>query len=149
MRVLLLSYGFKLEEEALVQVVQRIAYLLIFLVMLLMASHMTGMANKAVQTIRRYMIIPSAWYTFSKLGIAIYNVVVSHKRQSLFWQTLRLVSFSDALASFLTLERVMLLSNQSDQRFSKDLLGGTTFLVCVLLLCMGIKLLKSSQRMSR
>lgn len=114
-----------------------------------MASHMTGMANKAVQTIRGYMIIPSALYTFSKLGIAIYNVVVSHKRQSLFWQTLRLVSFSDALASFLTLERVMLLSNQSDQRFSKELLGGTTFLVCVLLLYMGIKLLKSSQRMSR
>lgn len=88
------------------------------------------------------LMITIALYTFSKLTIAIVNLVKSKKDSSSITKTLRNISFADAFVSIFSLQRSMLVSfegmSEGDIKLF-NLLTGTGVFIIVLLL--GINLI--------
>ena len=84
-------------------------------------------------------VITVAFYTFYKIGAAVFNMIKVKKLDSLILTAIRNIGLADALVSMLSLQAVMLVSMEtSGNRHFIDVMNGSTGLaVCGAILLMG------------
>lgn len=92
------------------------------------------------------VMITIAVYTFTKITLAIINLVKSSKSGSTKMITLRNISFADALVSVFSLQRSMLVSFEGMTETGIRIMNmATGTFVCILVLELGINLLLKSK----
>lgn len=117
--------------------------LLIILTLPLLGTVILASVEDRGKRINKIIMIAMAVYAFTKITIAIINLVKSRKSQSVKRMILRNVSFADACVSIFALQRSMLVSfgnmPENSIRIFNASLGSA---VCITALLLGIGLLK-------
>lgn len=124
--------------------------MLIALSVILAGSNYYSIVHEVVSGKGTIVMITIAAYTFCKVGIAIYKVIKERKFQSTFLTVVRNISFADAAASVLSLQRSMLTSFEGMNPMEIRLMNIVTgAVICLLIFVMGLSMLVKTNRKPR